>query len=228
MPCLPDNAEGWTLAVQLRGSRVSLRVAQRGDNLPSPKPEAQCAGCARAAQAERAGDFTARLLRCKVSRTRWALPKRRCASSASTSATSSAPTWWRRWWCSRTDCRASPTTATMRSGRLPAKAWSGDVASIAEVTRRRFYRHLHDTQHPTELAPEGKSRSSLPAQPVCGRWWRPAGQRGRGGARRSSASPTSRSSGWLNGWRRCGCRQEPDPDHHAAQQRRTLSAVAGA
>ena len=35
---------------------------------------------------------------------------------------------------------------------------SDDVASIAEVTRRRFYRHLHDTQHPTELAPEGKSR----------------------------------------------------------------------
>ena len=35
---------------------------------------------------------------------------------------------------------------------------SDDVASIAEVMRRRFYRHLHDTQHPTELAPEGKSR----------------------------------------------------------------------
>jgi len=35
---------------------------------------------------------------------------------------------------------------------------SDDVASIAEVTRRRFHRHLHDTQHPTELAPEGKSR----------------------------------------------------------------------
>jgi excinuclease ABC subunit C len=35
---------------------------------------------------------------------------------------------------------------------------SDDVASIAEVTRRRFYRHLHDLEHPTELAPEGKSR----------------------------------------------------------------------
>jgi excinuclease ABC subunit C len=35
---------------------------------------------------------------------------------------------------------------------------SDDVASIAEVTRRRFHRHVHDIQHPTELAPEGKSR----------------------------------------------------------------------
>jgi excinuclease ABC subunit C len=34
---------------------------------------------------------------------------------------------------------------------------SDDVASIAEVTRRRFYRHLQDISHPTELAPEGKS-----------------------------------------------------------------------
>jgi excinuclease ABC subunit C len=35
---------------------------------------------------------------------------------------------------------------------------SDDVASIAEVTRRRFHRHLHDTEHPRQLAPEGKSR----------------------------------------------------------------------
>jgi len=35
---------------------------------------------------------------------------------------------------------------------------SDDVASIAEVTRRRFLRHINDQQHPDELAPEGKSR----------------------------------------------------------------------
>ena len=35
---------------------------------------------------------------------------------------------------------------------------SDDVASIAEVTRRRFHRHLHDIEHPSQLAPEGKSR----------------------------------------------------------------------
>ena len=46
---------------------------------------------------------------------------------------------------------------------------SDDVASIAQVTRRRFYRHLHDTQHPTVpsvpyvaggVAAGGKSRKS--------------------------------------------------------------------
>jgi excinuclease ABC subunit C len=35
---------------------------------------------------------------------------------------------------------------------------SDDVASIAEVTRRRFARHLHEQQDPSILSPEGKSR----------------------------------------------------------------------
>ncbi len=35
---------------------------------------------------------------------------------------------------------------------------SDDVASIAEVTRRRFLRHVHEQQDPDLLAPEGKSR----------------------------------------------------------------------
>jgi excinuclease ABC subunit C len=35
---------------------------------------------------------------------------------------------------------------------------SDDVASIAEVTRRRFARHLHDREDPNVLSPEGKSR----------------------------------------------------------------------
>ena len=47
---------------------------------------------------------------------------RRCGSSASTSATCRAPTSSRRWSCSRTGCRASPTTGTTRSRRPPARA----------------------------------------------------------------------------------------------------------
>jgi excinuclease ABC subunit C len=35
---------------------------------------------------------------------------------------------------------------------------SDDVASIAEVTRRRFMRHLQDQEDPKVLSPEGKSR----------------------------------------------------------------------
>jgi excinuclease ABC subunit C len=35
---------------------------------------------------------------------------------------------------------------------------SDDVASIAEVTRRRFWRHVRDTAHPEEMAPEARSR----------------------------------------------------------------------
>ncbi len=48
----------------------------------------------------------------------------------------------------RTACRASPTTGTTRSARPPGDGRSDDVASIAEVTRRRFHRHLRDTEQP--------------------------------------------------------------------------------
>ena len=44
---------------------------------------------------------------------------------------------------------------------------SDDVASIAEVTRRRFYRHLHDTQHPTRACRRKGSRASSPIRPTC-------------------------------------------------------------
>src|SRR5271169_1598330 len=78
------------------------------------------------------------LLRCRIFRMHWGWRLHRCGSSASTSATCRAPTWWVRWWCSRTGCRANP--------------------SIAEVTRRRFLRHLSDQSDPNMLSPEGKSR----------------------------------------------------------------------
>ena len=41
---------------------------------------------------------------------------------------------------------------------------SDDVASIAEVTRRRFYRHLHDIQHPTELSAQDIVASPAPPE----------------------------------------------------------------
>ena len=60
------------------------------------------------------------LLHCRAFRKHsgWLMP--RCGSSASTSATCRAPMWWRPSWCSRTVCRASPTTGTTRSGRRRA------------------------------------------------------------------------------------------------------------
>ena len=141
------------------------------------------------------------------------------------------------------------------------------------MTRRRFYRHLHDIEHPTELAPEGKSRKfayppnlfvvdggapqvnaaqaaldelGVADVAVIGlakrleEVWVPSEpdpiimprnseglyllQRVRDEAHRfaityhrskrssmTSESAMSRSSGWPNGWKRCGCPPSPIP-----------------
>ena len=104
---------GWRCGCRMRGDKRAL----------AETVQAQRAGCADAAQAASAPATSPRdLLRCRAFRMRSGWPTRRCASNASTSATCRAPTWWRRWWCSRTGCRASPTTATTRSGRPRATA----------------------------------------------------------------------------------------------------------
>ncbi len=112
-------------------------------------------------------------------------------------------------------------------------AAGGDVASIAEVVRRRFRRYLSETAgdapRPVTAAkitptvpvslPRPRPRTdpvstptpgvpaSSPTRPTC--WSSTAASRR---SRRpptcwpSSASPTSRCAGWPSGWRRCGCR----------------------
>ena len=160
VPCLPENADELaTWLSQLRGSRVSLRVAQRGDKralAETVKRNAQDALTQH--KLKRAGDFTARTAALQSIQDALGLadaPLRiECVDISHVMGT---------------DVVASlvvfedglPRKSDYRHYAIREAAGEGrsdDVGSIAEVTRRRFHRHLHDTQHPTELAPEGKSR----------------------------------------------------------------------
>ena len=160
VPCLPDNADELeTWLSQLRGSRVSLRVAQRGDKRALAETVRRNAQDALAQhKLKRAGDFTARsaaLQSIQDARGLADAPLRiECVDISHVQGT---------------DVVASlvvfedglPRKSDYRHYAIRDAAGDGrsdDVASIAEVTRRRFHRHLHDIQHPTELAPEGKSR----------------------------------------------------------------------
>ncbi|HVQ51183.1 MAG TPA: excinuclease ABC subunit UvrC, partial [Mycobacterium sp.] len=160
VPCLPDNADELeTWLSQLRGSRVSLRVAQRGDKRALAETVRRNAQDALAQhKLKRAGDFTARSAALQSIQDALGLadaPLRiECVDISHVQGT---------------DVVASlvvfedglPRKSDYRHYAIRDAAGDGrsdDVASIAEVTRRRFHRHLHDIQHPTELAPEGKSR----------------------------------------------------------------------
>jgi excinuclease ABC subunit C len=160
VPCLPDNSdelETWLSA--LRGARVSLRVPRRGDKRALAETVQRNAQDALAQhKLKRAGDFNARSEALQSIQDALGLadaPLRiECVDISHVMGT---------------DVVASlvvfedglPRKSDYRHYAIRDAAGEGrsdDVASIAEVTRRRFHRHLHDIQHPTELAPEGKSR----------------------------------------------------------------------
>jgi excinuclease ABC subunit C len=160
VPCLPENADELaTWLSQLRGSRVSLRVAQRGDKRALAETVRRNAQDALAQhKLKRAGDFTARTAALQSIQDALGLadaPLRiECVDISHVQGT---------------DVVASlvvfedglPRKSDYRHYAIRDAAGDGrsdDVASIAEVTRRRFHRHVHDIEHPTELAPEGKSR----------------------------------------------------------------------
>jgi excinuclease ABC subunit C len=160
LPCLPENAD--ELAEWLSGlrcSKVRLRVPQRGDKralAETVKRNAQEA--LQQHKLKRAGDFTARTAALQNIQDALGLadaPLRiECVDISHVQGT---------------DVVASlvvfedglPRKSDYRHYAIREAAGDGrsdDVASIAEVTRRRFHRHLHDIAHPTEIAPEGKSR----------------------------------------------------------------------
>lgn len=160
VPCLPGNSEELaTWLSQLRGSRVSLRVAQRGDKRALAETVRRNAQDALTQhKLKRAGDFTARTAALQSIQDALGLadaPLRiECVDISHVQGT---------------DVVASlvvfedglPRKSDYRHYAIRDAAGDGrsdDVASIAEVTRRRFHRHLHDIEHPTEIAPEGKSR----------------------------------------------------------------------
>ncbi|MDO3638355.1 excinuclease ABC subunit UvrC [Mycolicibacterium arseniciresistens] len=152
VPCLPDNADElaeWLSG--LRGSRVSLRVPQRGDKRALAETVRRNAMDALAQhKLKRAGDFTARSAALQSIQDTLGLadaPLRiECVDISHVQGT---------------DVVASlvvfedglPRKSDYRHYAIREAAGEGrsdDVASIAEVTRRRFYRHLHDTRPPTE------------------------------------------------------------------------------
>ena len=154
VPCLPDNADELaTWLSQLRGfAGVAAGAAARRQARARRNRETQRPGCAGPAQAQ---------ARRRLHRENAALQSIQDALGLA-----DAPL---RIECvdishvQGTDVVASlvvfedglPRKSDYRHYAIRDAAGDGrsdDVASIAEVTRRRFYRHLHDTQHPTALA----------------------------------------------------------------------------
>ena len=154
VPVLPKTAaELETWLCQLRGSRVSLRVAQRGDKRALAETVKRNAEQALAQhKLKRAGDFTARSAALQSIQEALGLrdaPLRiECVDISHVQGT---------------DVVASlvvfedglPRKSDYRHYGIREAAGDGrsdDVASIAEVTRRRFYRHLRDTQEPVDMS----------------------------------------------------------------------------
>jgi excinuclease ABC subunit C len=160
VPVLPPNAEELeTWLCGLRGSRVALRVPMRGDKralAETVKRNAQDALTQH--KLKRAGDFTARSAALQSIQEALGLadaPLRiECVDISHVQGT---------------DVVASlvvfedglPRKSDYRHFAIRQAAGGGrsdDVASIAEVTRRRFIRHVADMQDTNMLTAEGKSR----------------------------------------------------------------------
>lgn len=158
VPVLPDNAEELgTWLSGLRGSRVSLRVPYRGDKRALAETVQRNAQDALAQhKLKRAGDFNARSAALQSIQDFLGLadaPLRiECVDISHVQGT---------------DVVASlvvfedalPKKSDYRHYAIREAAGDGrsdDVASIAEVTRRRFARHVADSERP--LVAEGRSR----------------------------------------------------------------------
>ncbi len=160
VPVLPENADELaTWLTALRGSRVVLRVPHRGDKRALAETVRRNAQDALAQhKLKRAGDFTARSAALQSIQESLGLadaPLRiECVDISHVQGT---------------DVVASlvvfedglPRKSDYRHYAIRDAAGGGrsdDVASIAEVTRRRFLRHVSDIQDTSVLTAEGKSR----------------------------------------------------------------------
>ncbi|MCG5433595.1 excinuclease ABC subunit UvrC [Mycobacterium sp. MYCO198283] len=160
VPCLPSNADelaAWL--TELRGSRVSLRVPRRGDKKALAETVQHNAKHALAQhKLKRAGDFNARSAALQSIQEALGLseaPLRiECVDVSHVQGT---------------DVVASlvvfedglPRKSDYRHFAIREAAGDGrsdDVASIAEVTRRRFLRHVHDAQRPAGVNDDGRAR----------------------------------------------------------------------
>jgi excinuclease ABC subunit C len=160
VPCLPPNADevaAWLSG--LRGSRVVLRVAHRGDKRALAETVQRNAKDALAQhKLKRAGDFTARSAALQSIQEALGLaeaPLRiECVDISHVQGTDVVASLvvFEDGLARKSDYRHYAIRHAAGQGR------SDDVASIAEVTRRRFMRHLSDTQNTSVLTAEGKSR----------------------------------------------------------------------
>ena len=160
VPVLPPNAEELeTWLCGLRGSRVALRVPMRGDKRALAETVQRNAQDALTQhKLKRAGDFTARSAALQSIQEALGLadaPLRiECVDISHVQGT---------------DVVASlvvfedglPRKSDYRHYAIREAAGDGrsdDVASIAEVTRRRFARHVSDLENASVFTAEGKSR----------------------------------------------------------------------
>jgi excinuclease ABC subunit C len=160
VPCLPPNAEELTTWLStLRGSRVRLRVPRRGDKRALAETVQRNAKEAlQQHKLKRAGDFTARSAALQNIQEALGLadaPLRiECVDISHVQGTDVVGSLvvFEDGLPRKSDYRHFAIREAAGRGR------SDDVASIAEVTRRRFIRHLQDQEDPNVLSPEGKSR----------------------------------------------------------------------
>ncbi|WP_078277885.1 excinuclease ABC subunit UvrC [Mycobacteroides franklinii] len=161
VPVLPRDADGMTSWLTgLRGSRVSLRVPQRGDKKALAETVERNAKESLAQhKLKRAGDLTTRSAALQELQDALGLeqaPLRiECIDISHVQGTDVVASLvvFEDGLSRRSDYRHYSIKEAAGDGR------SDDVASIAEVTRRRFARHVQDTQlDATEQAPEGRSR----------------------------------------------------------------------
>jgi excinuclease ABC subunit C len=160
VPVMPPNAEELeTWLCRLRGSKVAIRVPRRGDKRALAETVKRNAQDALAQhKLKRAGDFTARSAALQSIQETLGLadaPLRiECVDISHVQGT---------------DVVASlvvfedglPRKSDYRHYAIREAAGDGrsdDVASIAEVTRRRFARHVSDLQNTSVFTAEGKSR----------------------------------------------------------------------
>jgi len=160
VPCLPSNADevaSWLSG--LRGSRVALRVPRRGDKRALAETVQRNAKEAlQQHKLKRAGDFNARSAALQSIQDNLGLaeaPLRiECVDVSHVQGTDVVASLvvFEDGLPRKSDYRHFAVREAAGQGR------SDDVASIAEVTRRRFLRHLSDQQDPNMLSAEGKSR----------------------------------------------------------------------
>jgi len=157
MPGNVDELETWLC--QLRGSRVALRVPMRGDKKALAETVRRNALDALTQhKLKRAGDFTARSAALQSIQEALGLadaPLRiECVDISHVQGTDVVASLvvFEDGLPRKSDYRHYAIREAAGEGR------SNDVASIVEVTRRRFARHVSDLQNTSVLTAEGKSR----------------------------------------------------------------------